>query len=217
MALGDIPIFEENNCITQANLLESTHRPHISRPDCVPHDVPWMLSGGAYLSANSNLRSMDDGVGIEQCDEAPVMDGLPSELSPKKKRGKGRGKGRKKNSHMRNKSCLNSKAGKKSAPINSPKLKRRPVDYKSKWEKLLACERSRRFRAKIAESTAIDEKNSLLSLLKYEGIKVLRTDEDRYPDVLLDLIISCGTCPSAGGARAPIAGVCTTESLVYYF
>ena len=77
---------------------------------------------------------------------------------------------------------------------------------------MLARGRSKRCRAKIARSTAIDEENTPLSLLQYEGIKSLRTDEDRYPDVSTDLVIPCGTCPSAGGERAPIAGVCTADS-----
>ena len=122
------------------------------------------------------------------------------------------GKEGRKNPQKGNNLSLKSKEENKGIPINTPNLKRRPVGYKSKWGKLLACERSKRFRAKISKSTAIDEKNTPLSLLQYEGIKSLRTDEDRYPDVLLDLIISRGTCPSAGGARAPIAEVCTTDS-----
>ena len=206
---------DERNRIAHVDLLtNATRRSPVHRPDFFPPELPWMISGEVYASVHTTVAQIDDGKRIEfPLEDEPVQAERPHRIGAEWKEGRGRGEGRKKEDPQKWENLpLKSKVEKKGHPINTPNAKRRPLGYRSNRVKRLARERSKRCRAKQAESTAIDEKNTPLSLLQYEGIKSSRTDEDIYPDLLLDIIISFGAFPSAGGARAPIAGVCTAGS-----
>ena len=84
------------------------------------------------------------------------------------------------------------------------------ADYGKLYKNELNKKRKQKVRDTMVGYRAPDDEDAeWVQLLEYDGLSGRRNPENQYSRLVLPCICAIGMCPSAAGARAPLAQICS--------